>query len=285
MGTTRRPVPLVLLVLALTIGCGTRSPVAPSDSESTPNGDVGVPPQLHVSTFSLAGWYSDKYHYIPTLAVTSSSKGWINIERLEFREGGPDVPASEDVLSSIHYHRQPQRLPPGTTVELSPAGSVLDFTSDVELSAVTVTVTFSDVNGRSHTVSAVAQAPSVSENRSAAELAIQSFTVDGWVGSGGRHHYWPKLRLTEMSGRSHVIIRQMTFELLDVGVDGRIPTVNDPLLVGAGGSISLSEDAYGWGPWLEIDSRAMATRVSLTVLFQDASGLGGSVSAVAQVTR
>lgn len=285
MVTTRRPIPLVLLVAALTIGCGTRSPVAPSDSGSTPNGDVGVSPQLHVSTFSLSGWYAGKYHYIPTLAVTSSSKGWINVEQLVFREGGPDVPASEDVLSSIHYHRQPQRLPPGATAVLSLTGSVLDFTTDVALSAVTVTVTFSDVNGRTHTVSAVAQAPAVSANRSAAELAIQSFTVDGWVGSRGRHHYWPKLRLTETTGRSHVIIRQMTFELLDVGVDGRIPRVMDSFLVGAGGSISLSEDAHGWGPWLEIDSRAMATRVSLTVLFQDASGFGGSVSAVAQVMR
>lgn len=284
MRRTRRPVPLVLLVTALTIGCGTRSPVAPSDSGSTPNGDVGVSPQLHVSTFSLSGWYAGTYHYIPTLAVTSSSTGWINVDRLEFREGGPDVPASEDVLSSIHY-RQRQRLPPGATAVLSPTGSVLDFTTDVELSAVTATVTFSDVNGRTHTVSAVAQAPAVSENRSAAELAIQSFTVDGWVDSRGRHHYWPKLRLTETTGRSHVIIRQMTFELLDVGVDGRIPTVNDSFLVGAGGSISLSEDAHGWGPWLEIDSKAMATRVSLVVLFQDASGLGGLVSAVAQVTR
>ena len=55
-------------------------------------------------------------HYIPTLAVTSvfeglnkASSGW-SFER----EAGPDVPASEDVLSSIHY-RQPQRLPPGAT--------------------------------------------------------------------------------------------------------------------------------------------------------------------------
>ena len=207
MRTTRRPVPLVLLVAALTIGCGTRSPIAPEpESGSTSNGDAGVSPQLHVSTFSLSGWHAGKYHYIPTLAVTSSSKGWISVERLEFREGGPDVPASEDVLSSIHY-RQPQRLPPGATAVLSPTASVLDFTTDVELSAVTVTVTFSDVNGRTHTVSAVAQAPAVSANRSAAELAIQSFTVDGWVGSRGRHHYWPKLRLTETTGRSHVSSR------------------------------------------------------------------------------
>jgi hypothetical protein len=115
-------------------------------------------------------------------------------------------------------------------------------------------------------------------------LAIQALTVDGWS-ENGRFHYWPKLTLTETSGISRASIKAITFELLDVGPAGRVPPARDPGDVPAGGTIQLVEDAYGYGPWFEIDSTANASRVSVVISFVDDAGRGGALSAVAQVSR
>lgn len=119
-----------------------------------------------------------------------------------------------------------------------------------------------------------------------ATLVIRDFAVTGWYDQNQRRfHYWPKLTLAETSGLSIASITRMVFELLDVGATGRVPPALGPFTVQAGGTTSLVEDSYGYGPWFEIDSTADASRVSVVISYLDSAGRGASVSAVAQVSR
>jgi hypothetical protein len=98
----------------------------------------------------------------------------------------------------------------------------------------------------------------------------------------GRYHYFPKLTLKETSGRTSVRIVRIAFELLDVGPDGRVQPSQQQIPVPAGGTIVLDENE--WGPWVEIDSSAEASRVAVAISFVDDRGRSGSVSAVAPVS-
>jgi hypothetical protein len=119
-----------------------------------------------------------------------------------------------------------------------------------------------------------------------ATLVIREFSVTEWYDrSQGRYHYWPKLTVAETSGVSLASIASITFELLDVGPTGRVPPASGPFVVPAGGTLTLVEDSYGYGPWLEIDSTADASRVSVVLSFLDSTGGRASVSAIAQVLR
>ena len=119
-----------------------------------------------------------------------------------------------------------------------------------------------------------------------ATVVIREFSVTEWYDrSQGRYHYWPKLTVAETSGVSLASITSITFELLDVGPTGRVPPAPGPFVVPAGGTLSLVEDAYGYGPWFEIDSTADASRVSVVLSFLDSTGGSAKVSAIAHVLR
>jgi hypothetical protein len=158
----------------------------------------------------------------------------------------------------------------------------VEITSPTALSSITATVSFTNDLGQTGSVAATVDGPTISASPSGATLVIQTFTVSGWY-DHGLSFYWPKLTLTETSGRSSASINKINFELLDIGSSGRVPPDLTPRAVPAGGTISLDDDGYG--PWFEISSTADASRVSVVISFVDDAGRGGSVSAIAPVSR
>ena len=261
----------LVVALAMLSACGDhgRTPVEPGRLRAN---------TLSVSTFSVSGLYDAQFHYFPRLSVSSGANGGaIDVVEMSFEgsEAGVTRP-----LQHVRYSA-PQRVPAGRTLELT---SNLEIVSTTRVDHLQVTVAFVDETGRSGTVTAHAAVPAISQESADATLALHRFSVVGWSGHG-RFHYWPKLTLSETSGRSAARILKMTFELLDVGPSGLVPHVRQAIDVPAGGTIVLDENDYDHGPWVEIDSTANASRVSVVISFVDDQGRGGVVSAVAQVSR
>jgi hypothetical protein len=118
-----------------------------------------------------------------------------------------------------------------------------------------------------------------------ASLAVLDFTVTlERRPTAQEFWYTPILTLAETSGLSDARIVEMNFELLDVGVQGRVPRVSEHFTVNAGGTLTIAEDNYG-GPWLQIISSWDAARVSVTIKYVDSAGRESAVSAIAQVSR
>ncbi|HET8772580.1 MAG TPA: hypothetical protein VFP80_02265, partial [Thermoanaerobaculia bacterium] len=195
-------------------------------------------------------------------------------------------PGSRRLLKGVRYATG-QRVQPGGTVELvSHTGTAepAEIASPVALGSIYAIVFFADDDGQTGIVSAVARAPEVSDRDSKASLAIRQFTVRRRQGPG-RFLYWPSLTLAETSGRSRARIRKIAFELLDVGGASQAPPVWNAPDVPAGGTISLATGSGAKAPWFEIESSGDASRVSVAISFEDDTGHGGLVSAIALVPR
>jgi hypothetical protein len=287
-----RPIACVAALVALThlSGCSgaptdptPRAAIAHAGSTST-----DLAGALSVRAFTITGWYDGAFHFVPgVLSVAASDGGDVYVERIEFtaNQGGVDRSLAGITFGS------PRRVPAGGVVDLiaDPFPPFYDatggFTSPTAVLSMTVKASFRDGGGRTGSVAADAPVPTISQASSSAILAIQAFTVDGSF-ENGRFYYWPKLTLKETSGISRASIKAITFELLDVGPAGRVPPAVNPAIVPAGGMIQLVEDAYGYGPWFDIDSTtANASRVSMVISFVDDLGRGSALSAVAQVVR
>jgi hypothetical protein len=290
MPIRNRPIACVAGLIALThlIGCG-GSPTQPTPHP--PIVQAGSPSTepaggLSIQAFSITGWADDTFHYLPgVLAVAASDSSDLFVESIEFtaNQGGVNRPLAAITFTS------PRRVPAGSVVDLMkdphpPFDGTTGIMSLTALPSMTLTASFRDSGGHAGSVAADAPVPTISQAPSSAVLAIQALTVDGWS-ENGRFYYWPKLTLTETSGISRASIKAITFELLDVGPTGRVPPASASGDVPAGGTIQLVEDAYGYGPWFEIDSTANASRVSVVISFVDDVGRGGTVSGVAQVSR
>jgi hypothetical protein len=138
--------------------------------------------------------------------------------------------------------------------------------------------------GPTPTVEPPAPVPPAAPGTPLATLVIRDFSVFGWYDqTRQRFHYWPKLTVAETGNVSAASITSITFELLDVGPDGRVPPATGSFAVPAGGELRLDEDLYG--PWLEIDGTARAERVSVQIGFVDSDRRTGLISAVATVSR
>ena len=152
------------------------------------------------------------------------------------------------------------------------------------LETLTARVFYVDQTGRSGTAVADITVPKLPTDTSDATVAIRTFSVVGYS-LEGRFYYRPRLTLAETTGRGNVSIVGIDFQLLDVGPSGRVPQYRQPIEVPAGQTIVLDMTGWGPSPWIEIDSVSEASRVLVVIYFVDGSGRGGSVSAVADVSR
>jgi hypothetical protein len=271
----------VLLMLSLSAGCS-QNPSAPTTVSAPSSTSPNLSNALSITEFSLQGWQDGIFHYLPTVSVSApSTGGTVDVARVEFTASNG---VTTTRLTGIVFGMPRRVAAPGDTVDLFKGMPPVEITSSVALTSITATVTFTNGAGQAGTVAVTKDAPRLVPDPSAAALVIQAFSVMGSSDSGS-FSYWPKLTLTETSGVSRALIKKMTFELLDVGPSGRVPPSWEPREVPAGGSITLDEDDYGYGPWLEITSMADASRVSLAISFVDDAGRGGSVTAVAPVSR
>ena len=268
--------PLAVLVATSCLGCESSIGPGPSPPAPPPPPIAGT---LLVSTFSATGWHANgEFHYRPTIHVTAGLDGSaVTVSSVRYEGSGDgDVPRS----IRISYPNG-RRVLPGATVDLST--SFLEIVASYRVHTLKVTVEFTDDGGRSGSATAESPAPDVTTEPAAAQLVIARFVVVGSV-NGSTFWYWPKLTLTETTGRSAVRIVKMTFELLDVGPAGRVPPSLESIVVPPGGTIVLDEDPLGYGPWREISSSARAQRVSVVIEFVDVEGRGGSVMAIAEVS-
>ena len=96
--------------------------------------------------------------------------------------------------------------------------------------------------------------------------------------------YAPTLQVAETGGVSPAWITSVSFTFLDPGSPGGVPPSSTHIFLPAGTTLDLfgSVDLYGFHD-LEISTTAVVTRVSVTVLFTDADGHGGSITAVTSV--
>jgi hypothetical protein len=271
-----------LLTLSLSAGCAGKSPTAPTAA-------LGVSPAisqdlthaLSVTDFSLQGWRDSSFHYLPTMSVSVPPTGSsVTVQRVDFYTSNSGATTH---LTGVVFVSPQHVVSPGGTLDLFHQNSPMEIISPVALASITATVSFANGAGQTGTAAITENAPLFAPDASSAALVIQAFSVVG-SSEGASFGYWPKLTLAETSGVSRALIKKMTFELLDVGSSGRIPPSWEAREVPAGASITLDEDDYG-GPWLWITSMGDASRVSLTISFVDDVGRGGSVTAVAPVSR
>lgn len=271
-----------LLTLSLSAACGGKSPTAPTAAlgVSAPISQ-DLTHALSVTDFSLQGWRDGSFHYLPTMSVSVPATGSsLTVQRVDFYtlNGGATTH-----LTGVVFVSPPHVISPGGTLDLFHQNSPMEIVSAVALTSITATVSFTNGAGQTGTVAITENAPLFAPDGSSAALVIQAFSVVG-SSEGASFGYWPKLTLAETSGVSRALIKKMTFELLDVGPAGHVPPSWEPREVPARGSMTLDEDDYG-GPWLWITSMGDASRVSLTIAFVDDAGRGGSVTAVAPVSR
>ena len=271
-----------VLVLSLSTGCG-KNPAAPTSVSGMPSStSQSLSNALSITAFSLQGWHDDTFHYLPTASVSVPSTGaTVYVQRIDFSTSNSGATTR---LTGITFGSPQRVVSPGGTLDLLKGLPPPEITSPVALASITATVFFTNGVDPIRSVAVTEDAPLLPPNASSAALVIQAFSV---VGSSdrGSFSYWPKVTLAETAGVSRALIKKMTFQLLDVGSPGRVPTLWEPREVPAGGTIALDEDDYGYGPWLEITSMADASRVSLEISYVDDAGRGGSVTAVAPVTR
>jgi hypothetical protein len=273
----------VLVILSLSAGCRGKNPAAPTAAPGPPPPtSENLTNALSLTDFSLTGWHDGTFHYLPTVSVSApSTGGTVYVQRVAFMTSTSGAPTN---LAGILFGSPRRVVSPGGTLDLLKGVSPVEITSPVALASITATVSFNNEVGQTGTVAVTEDAPPLAPNSSSAALVIQAFSVIG-SSDQGDFHYWPKLTLTETSGVSRALIKKMTFELLDVGPNGRVPTVWEPHEIPAGGTITLENDDYGYGPWFEITSVADVQRVSLAISFVDDAGRGALVTAVVPVSR
>ena len=271
-----------LLTLSLSAGCGGKNPVAPTAAPAvSPPPSQDLTNALSVTDFSLQGWQDGMFHYLPTMSVSVPPTGSsVTVQRVDFSTSNNGATTR---LTGVVFVSPEHVVAPGSTVDLFHQSSPLEIVSPTALASITGTVTFVNDANQTGSVAITRNATLIAPAASSASLVIQAFSVV--VSSDGSSFgYWPKLTLAETSGISRAVIKKMTFELLHVGPAGRVPPSWDAREVPAGSSIALDEDDYG-GPWIWITSLANASGVSLTISFVDDAGRGGSVTAVAPVSR
>ena len=283
MGTPRAACATALLSAAIAAGCSNSNTAAktPDASSSSSADRAGT---LSVTAFRFSGWHDESFHYLPALSVAAPVTGRpVFVQRVDFTA---EDAGARRLLKGVRYAAG-QRVQPGSTLDLvSDAGSAdpTEIASARALESISAIIFFTDDDGQTGIVSAVAKVPDMPDRASLASLAIRQFSVSRRQHQG-RFLYWPKLTLAETSGRSRASIKKIAFELLDVGAATQaLPLWNAPD-VPAGDTVTLATGKGGGAPWFEIDSNGNASRVSVTISFVDDAGRGGLVSAIAPVNR
>ena len=117
---------------------------------------------------------------------------------------------------------------------------------------------------------------------SVAKLEIRDLTVTiTYDAQRGTYTYVPYLTLAETSGLSDAKVIDVKFELLGIGLNGRVPSLGDRFTVPAGGQVRLAEDAYG-GTWMSIDNRLKASGITMLFTYLDDAFVGAGVGATVQ---
>jgi hypothetical protein len=279
---TRRLLATVIAAASIGAACG-HNPAAPTSSiPPAPVAPLGMAGTLSIAAFNIAGWHDDAFNYRPTVRVDAERAGGdLFVRQLEFRVGG-EQPGR--LLALIRLGNA--RVPAGGSLDMSQSLSNEDLVSPTALTSIALTITVGDDAGHTGTVSGEATIPPIPEDHAAATLVIHDFAVAGWYEpTAQRFYYWPKLTLAETSGVGPVSIVKIVFELLDVGAAGGVPPTLQTFTVAAGGTLRLDEDPIYGDPWLAIDSKAEASRVSVVISYVDSAGRGATVSGVAEVSR
>jgi hypothetical protein len=261
------------LVRFLTLAAALSGCAGCSKTLQTPTMPDASPSTLLVTSLTVAGFYADgRFSYVPKVVVQAAS-GPLEVVGVTFTRPGS---GGSTPLRTLHLG--PIHLGAGGTYQLSS----VEIVTDLPLDGLSVSVAYVSQTGLQRTAVADAEVPVVPTEESAdAKLEVRAFSVPAKL-MNGRYHYFPKLTLKETSGRTSVRIVRIAFELLDVGPDGRVQPSQQQIPVPAGGTIVLDENE--WGPWVEIDSSAEASRVAVAISFVDDRGRSGSVSAVAPVS-
>ena len=176
---------------------------------------------LSVTAFRFSGWHDETFHYLPVLSVTASSKAAGLCSSSE-STSPRRMRAARRLLKGVRYAAA-KRVQPGGTVELVSDGGAADpaeIASPLALASISAIIFFTDDEGQTGIVSAVAQSPRRARSCLPRLTRDPDFTV-GRREHRGRFLYWPKLTIAETSGRSRASIKKIVFELLDVGAPRR----------------------------------------------------------------
>ena len=115
-----------------------------------------------------------------------------------------------------------------------------------------------------------------------AKLEIRELTVTiTYDAQSGRYTYLPYLTLAETSGASDAKVIDMKFELLGIGLNGRVPSLGDRFTVPAGSNVRLADDGYG-GSWMSIDSQFKASGISMSFTYLDDAFVAAAVNATVE---
>ena len=239
---------------------------------------------LSVTAFRFSGWHDESFHYLPALSVTAPSTGRpVFVQRVDFTA---DDAGGRRLLKGVRYAAA-QRVQPGGTIELvSDAGAAdpAEIVSPLALDSISAIVFFTDDEGQTGIVSAVARVPDVPERASARVTRDPAFTV------GRRQHQGRFLYCAATDARRDVRPQPR------VDQEDRVRTARRRS--GRPGPAGLERTRRagrrhdqpchrqdGQAPWFEIDSTGDASRVSVAISFVDDAGRGGLVTAIAPVDR
>ena len=171
-----------------------------------------------MTAFHLSGWHDETFHYLPVLSVTAPSESGrpVFVQRVDFTA---EDAGSRRLLKGVRYAAA-KRVQPGGTVELvSDVGAAdpAEIASPLALASVSAIVFFTDDEGQTGIVSAVARAPRRARSCLSRLTRGQGTSQSADASTRGHFLYWPKLTIAETSGRSRASIKKIVFELLDVG--------------------------------------------------------------------
>jgi hypothetical protein len=196
-----------------------------------------------------------------------------NVGGFQFRlpGGGGDTLSADGCLLS-------RRVPAGGTWNDSQAqeygGCLPAYRESLAGTRVSLTITFTDEQGVAGQVtgSAIAPAPV-----SSAVLAFSTFELSLQTHRDGSRWYEATVELTETSGRSAALLKELAFRLPngDGAILGEVCLQGSSGRVTAGGTWKLSQVHPGCLPtWRD----SVGTQVTLTVRFTDEHGVAGQVT-------
>lgn len=225
-----------------------------------------------IAEFSMTGQrIQGVYHYWPSLLI-SAGRDAIVIKSLVFTLPGVTLTRDRADMSWPVSAGGTYRYDRG-----------LELLGDAAGPEAIVTMTYTTADGHSQQVSATTAIPPIAEAPASAALAVSSFVVTRWRAQN-EWGYWPRLTMTETTGRAAVTITRIEFALLDVGIHGRVPPTRGTWHVPAGGTIDVFDEwSYG-EPELYLTSSQQTDRVMVTLSYVDEHGRPGDVTATAQVT-
>jgi hypothetical protein len=153
-----------LLCAAIAAGCNSNQPAAEAadrSSASVPDRRSDRAGTISVAAFRFTGWQDESFHYLPALSVSAPSTGRpVLVHRIDFTA---DDAGARRLLKGVRYTAG-QRVEPGSTVVLVPEAATVEqaeISSPLALDSVSAIIFFTDDDGQTGIVSAVARVPDV----------------------------------------------------------------------------------------------------------------------------